>query len=230
MIKINAIWITFFVIFIASFLLSVVFGLMSTKLEQSEAYSFKRHFPCELHFTKKSSFNSIHNVMSIIFVLASFGPLCLSISQLSNLGDIGVFCILIASISGLCALALGAMTIVEARYTRIHTKIAIAFFTLVFIFASLSAVFAFVIYSKDRDTKILQLIFGIVSAIIALSVILISINPKLKDWARLEAHKNEDGTTSFIRPKVFPLAFSEWLVVLLFVLANISYYIILLRI
>ena len=48
-----------------------------------------------------------------------------------------------------------------------------------------------------------------------IALLIIMINPKLRDWARLEKQVNGDGTISYRRPKVFILALSEWLTILI---------------
>ena len=41
--------------------------------------------------------------------------------------------------------------------------------------------------------------------------LLMALNPKLTKWDHLEESKNKDGTVSYVRPKISPLAFSLWL-------------------
>ena len=59
------------------------------------------------------------------------------------------------------------------------------------------------------------LIAAIVSVLLFLLSFLPLLNPKLKDYAKLEAHTLPDGSVELRRPKIFPLAASEWWEILL---------------
>ena len=63
--------------------------------------------------------------------------------------------------------------------------------------------------------RILPLIIGIITTLLSILQILIILNPKLKDWAKLEAFVDENKNINYRRPKIFILALSEWLTFLL---------------
>lgn len=73
------------------------------------------------------------------------------------------------------------------------------------------------------STGIVQIIFGVLCFVIAVAALLLIVNPKLKDWPRLECVSETDGTVSYKRPRPFVMAASEWgIIALTFLLATIS--------
>lgn len=61
----------------------------------------------------------------------------------------------------------------------------------------------------------LLILMGILCFLIALASLAILVNPKLKNWPKLEAVSETDGTVTFKRPRPFVLAFSEWILLFL---------------
>ena len=55
--------------------------------------------------------------------------------------------------------------------------------------------------------------FSIGFGLIGIFAMLVMVNPKLSNWAKLESSVDESGAIVERRPKYFVLAFSEWLVV-----------------
>ncbi len=53
--------------------------------------------------------------------------------------------------------------------------------------------------------------FSIALFVLSAFLVFLPLNPKLRDWYRLEATTNKDGSVHYKRPKIFVLAFSEWL-------------------
>ena len=73
-----------------------------------------------------------------------------------------------------------------------------------------------------------SLILGIASCVIAIAVLFLIVNPKLKNWAKLEVETDGDQKT-YKRGKVFILAFTEWLILLLSVVGEIIFFLTLIK-
>ena len=65
------------------------------------------------------------------------------------------------------------------------------------------------------------IIFAVAFGLIGLFTMLIMVNPKLANWAKLESSVDESGAIVEKRPKYFVLAFSEWLVVFTGVISSV---------
>lgn len=61
----------------------------------------------------------------------------------------------------------------------------------------------------------MTIFMGIVCFIIALVSLGILVNPKLKNWPKLDAVAETDGTVTYKRPRPFVLAISEWALIIL---------------
>ena len=70
---------------------------------------------------------------------------------------------------------------------------------------------------SEKETAVFVL--SIMQFAISLTVVFILVNPRLKNWAQLEKVVGKDGGSSLKRPKPFVLAFSEWIIIFLSVLA-----------
>jgi len=53
-------------------------------------------------------------------------------------------------------------------------------------------------------------IVGAFAFILMLANVILAFNPKLKDWDKLTEDKNMDGSITYVRPKISPLAMSLW--------------------
>ena len=73
-----------------------------------------------------------------------------------------------------------------------------------------------------------SLVLGIVSGVIAIAVLFLIVNPKLKNWAKLEV-EGEGEEKTYKRGKVFILAFTEWLILLLSVIGEIIFFLTLIK-
>ena len=61
----------------------------------------------------------------------------------------------------------------------------------------------------------LLILAAVLCFLIALASLGILVNPKLKNWPKLDAVSETDGTVTYKRPRPFVLAFSEWILLFL---------------
>ncbi len=199
------------------FLIIYLVNIRSFKDEYGDKFSFLRHFPFELDQEKKGDRKFIYRAM-LILVFALMG-----VSYVLALKDYFQYTTLtyvIAIFGILSYLSLFFLAIIDTRFVKIHLLIfglnflstlvnvlSIAFFA--FYFIDWKFPFAF-----NFPSWVGYLVFAI-ALVFIVSLLIIMFNPKLRDWARLEKQVNSDGTIAYRRPKVFILALSEWLTILI---------------
>ncbi len=77
-----------------------------------------------------------------------------------------------------------------------------------------SAVAVIICFNAREHVGALAIVFAVLFALVGLFAMLIMVNPKLANWAKLDSSIDESGAVVEKRPKYFVLAFSEWLVIL----------------
>ena len=80
---------------------------------------------------------------------------------------------------------------------------------------------AIIFYNKTEGVVGAPWVFLTLVGILGLAALGFLLNPKLAQWAELNATMEKDGSVVTSRPRPFPLAFTEWVLVLINVLATI---------
>lgn len=65
---------------------------------------------------------------------------------------------------------------------------------------------------------------SIISYLLAFFALLLALNPRLSKWSMMDKIEQQDGSIIVLRPKIFVLAVTEWLLILLNVLIMINAY------
>ncbi len=199
------------------FALTLSFGLSAQK-EAKISYRFSQYFPYELFQGKKNYTLPARVFAGLTATSLLFGPiygmvfLPSSAFLLSNLGFLWFLCALTD-----CAAALiYALTWIPLSKEKLHLSL---FFAESATLSILHSAYFFFFFSGYRKGALVNgnplLIAAIVSVLLFLLSFLPLLNPKLKDYAKLEAHTLPDGSVELRRPKIFPLAASEWWEILL---------------
>ena len=105
------------------------------------------------------------------------------------------------------------INLIEPKFIRQHTLISTIYLASCFGILAMISIFGILLFTTTG--RILPLIIGIITTLLSILQILIILNPKLKDWAKLEAFVDENKNINYRRPKIFILALSEWLTFLL---------------
>lgn len=206
--------------YLATFLLFLIIYLVnvrSFKDEYGDKFSFLRHFPFELDQDKKGDHKFIYRAM-LILIFALMG-----VSYVLALKDYFQYTTLtyVISIFGILSyLSLFFLAIIDTRFVKIHLIIFGLNFlsTLVNILSIIFFAFYFIdwkIPTAFDYPNWLGYIIVAFAILFVITLLIIMFNPKLKDWAKLEKQVNGDGTISYRRGKVFILALSEWLTILI---------------
>lgn len=206
--------------YLATFLLFLIIYLVnvrSFKDEYGDKFSFLRHFPFELDQDKKGDHKFVYRAM-LILIFALMG-----VSYILALKDYFKYTTLtyVISVFGILSyLSLFFLAIIDTRFVKIHLIVFGLNFlsTLVNILSIIFFAFYFIdwkIPTAFDYPSWLGYIVVAFSIIFVIALLIIMFNPKLKYWAKLEKQVNSDGTISYRRGKVFILALSEWLTILI---------------
>lgn len=189
-------------------------------LNKKKGYSFRSYFSYEM-FTEEKSFPNI--LLRIIEALAVLSFLLSgAFGLISEGGDMNLslyfmaFCFLglVASLSHYF------LSFIDLSYAKAHFALFFVEIAALILFSAMNGFYFSSIYRNLGEPSFL--LIAILSFLYLLLALLILVNPKMKDWAKLEKKTNEKGETSYIRPKRFVLPYSEWVIYFLLILANIT--------
>lgn len=220
MIEFNLIWLIALLIYASSFLVFIVVNLLKIRKEK-DYFSFTNYFPFE--FMKKGKID----ILLYLFIGLSFLPFIVIFPSFSDMGDLLIFNIVIACVFGLSSLLIGAIYKISTQYLKTHIQLSTFLIAASFLSSALVALHFFLNYAtlaKFGGRAIIYLICGIIASLLAILVLVLSFNPKLKNWAQLDVRSSEDGSI-ISRPKFFSLAYSEWISILIIYLSEILFFI-----
>lgn len=210
-----------------SLLLLSFFGIVFTaklfaKPVDEHKVSFMRMFPFEMAKTAEN-YGKFYSFSTYLFSGICFTPIIVIVegtSKLSNLNPLSIFIACLLGLTGLCFIFLNIfdVTHVKAHLTLFGIFASLTLLTSVLI--SFRGIIAYDLCLKHGSQELILLITGILSGVVALLCLLIMLNPKLKLWARLDQIDGE-----YVRPKRFPLAYSEWGLLLALFITEVLYFI-----
>ena len=193
------------------FLFYFILASSNFVVTHKKKFSFLTDFPYETFEKKRNHLGGLR-----VFIAFLVSEVLVSASMFVNFYDASPDLIGLLILSALLTVVMIFLVI------RIHTlsagreKIHLTRFYLMglglVLLSSVNGIL-FLNLSKGRESETAVLVLSIIQFVLALSVVFILINPRLKDWARLEKVVDEDGGTSLKRPKPFVLAFSEWIII-----------------
>jgi hypothetical protein len=192
-----------------SFALSLLFPLFGKRNGHRE-YAFLSYFPYELFETSREPFFLTGRIFEGLYLAAILlSTDCLFLPGYEDLSfSIMVVIFYVAAVLGTLAL-----TLVSASFPKQHLALFFLTAAAMGLKDAVAGYYLVAIYKYTLEGYALAL--AIVLFVIALAYALLLLNPKLKDWAKMKAVANPDGTVSYVRPRPFVLAASEWLFVFL---------------
>ena len=210
-----------------SILLVSFFGVIFTakflaKPVDQYKVSFLRMFPFEMAKTAENN-GKFYSFSTYLFSGLCFTPILVLVEGTSKLANLNPLSIFIACLLGLAGLCFVFLNIFDVTHVKPHLTIFGIFAALTLLTSILVSVRGFVAYDlfmKHGSTELILLITGVLSGVVALFALVIMANPKLKLWAKLDQVDGE-----YVRPKRFPLAYSEWGLLLALFLTEILYFI-----
>lgn len=230
MIAVNLVWIFFLVAFAGVFIALLVFSIFRLKHVEEENRSFMRYFPSEL-IKDKIPGASYYRVLLYIFSGLCFAPVFVVLPLLNEFGGLGALAMIVAFLYGIEGIVMVSLFLFHIRYTNTHTILSTVYMAASFLVNGLTTLYAFLTYSswnKIGKAHVLTLVMAILAGLLAICSLVITLNPKLKNWAQLV--KVQDGEeTKYRRPKIFWLAFSEWLLILVNFVGEIAFFLTIIR-
>lgn len=186
----------------------IVSGCIGHKKSAKRGYSFLSEFPFELN-----EGHDLASQVSRIAVYASAASLALSSSSLlwdSDFYPYLTFALIIAILGLLKAVGFVFLFKIPAYNCKPHILVSVLYFAFNAILCAFEGIFFLNLRSASEATALV--LMGCEFAL-ALLLCLLSVNPKLSSWTKMETIGNADGTIDVVRPKPFVLAFSEWLAI-----------------
>ena len=216
------IWIVSVALILFSFLGIVLSALLFTKPVDEQKVSFMRIFPFEAARSEGKN-AKYYNFSLYLFSGLCFSPIILLIKEQSRLSKLQPLSILIACILGLAALCFVFVNVFDVTHVKPHLSLFIIFASLTILSSTLiftRGLTAYTIFMNHGKVEYLFLVTEILAGLSTLFSLMIVLNPKLSSWAKLDY---EDG--NYVRPKKFPLAYSEWGLLLALFINEIIYFI-----
>lgn len=214
----NNIIIAFFIGHVVFFGLYLFFSLLNYKNITKMNYNFRNHFPYEFNFEDDFRIN----LPGKIALLASLTCSIIFYIFFKNNYNNGyyVFVMIMGIIN---VISIGAIAFIDLRSTRAHLLMVVINVVSSFIIPSSIAINASIEYTTYKSVS--GLVIAIISVIFCFIIFILMMNPKLTKWAKLDEIKAPDGAISYIRPKYFVLAYTEWILIFYSLLVELLVYI-----
>ena len=211
MIQIGPFWIITIASYVGVFLIFLTILLIKNRA--SKKFNILQYFIEEI-ISSNDKLSYPLKIAQYAFVIPSALPIFLVAFNYSVFGNFLFVESIIAAVLLLLSLLNIIMSYIPVRNVKPHSVVTTVHLTTTLLMSALTSfngIYFFYLYQSQSTGGVYQLILGIVSIIFTILMILIIFNPKLKTWYLLESEVEEDGTIATKRPKIFPLAFSEWL-------------------
>ena len=214
-------WIVSLALFLLSFAGIIFSAFLFFRPFDEYDFSFMRVFPFEVIRTAEK--NAKYYTFPIyLFSGMCFSPLILIGEGMGKLVALNPLSIIIACAFGLAGLCFVFVNVFDVTHTKAHIILftIFAFLTLLGgVLTTVRGIIAFDLLSKHGSKEYLLMISYILSELVTVFVLVIMLNPKLRLWAKLDKVEDE-----YVRPKRFPLAYSEWGLLLSLFIIEISYF------
>jgi len=220
MIEINLIWILIVVLLLGCFAFLAFFTIFGKK--ENDEFSLLSHFPNEL-VDNNPKFAKVY--MPFLYALAAlmFSPIFVILPNITSFGDLRYLPILISCLFGLEGFAFIMLHFYKVKFTKIQAILSAILMLLSLLTSLLVVVFSTSTLKwlyKMNEPIGLQIVGVVLSGLTSLGSAFLAINPKLKDWAKLKEVEGEEGI--YERPKIFILAFSQWISFSLSIIAELA--------
>lgn len=204
-------WIAAIVILSLSFLGMFIFGLSNYQETFKTKFSVLNMFPYELSFHNQGQTLIFYRFFLYLYVAFSLTPSLLMVSKFFQFPGYMSYLIMISIVFVINAVVLLTMHIIQAKFVRLHTLIATTYLALSILGAGAVSIVLFNLYISNNQIDVNYLVLGVLEAVAGFALLVVMLNPRLRNWAEMNTEENEDGTVVVTRPKIFILALSEWL-------------------
>ena len=205
-------------VFIFALFLFLAFYFVSSalyKFRHKQKYHFYQMFPYELNYPSVFKDNPYGN---ILFILG-----CVAVSAFYILNPLDSIYRIMAIVAAIIFTALlVCLLLIPLYYLRTHMFLSVGIMVLPIALTMFNFFLAFNKYKIETDQIQIALciISMVLSGIMALTSVLLILNPKLTFKIYLE--KADDGSESLRRPKIIYLALTEWCSIFIFFLSPLA--------
>lgn len=216
------VWIFTTSAFVVTFIALVLIAMFLTEPFDNINFSFKRVFPFEVP-EHLNSFSSIYKVIMYLFSAMCFAPLFTLLNNSNGFQDLLPITIINVCVFGLAGICFIFIHFFNVTHVNAHLRLFIGFLCLSLLGNALTAINGFIRYKtclEHGENPLILPICGGFAALFTILLLVVALNPKLLTWARLDKVEGEEN--KYVRPKKFPLAYSEWLVFLFLFVGELS--------
>jgi len=204
-------------LFIIGLTLFVVFIFVSKLLyykRHETKYSILRMFPYEFNYPNVFKNNLYGNLFLILGAIAT-----MAFYDFASFKDLYSYAAIVLSI--LLTMLVILLLLMPLKYLRSH--IIISILSMVFSLALVAFNFftAFNLYKNDvyGYNKVVAIVSMVISALLALVMLVVVLNPKLTYQIYANKVVDENGNEKLERPKVIVAALSEWVTIIVYFLS-----------
>lgn len=208
-----ALFILGIVFFMSFYLVSAVFY----RRRHETKYHFYQMFPYEFNYPRIFKDNLYGNVLMIIA--------CISVLAFYQLNPIrNTYSIIAIILSIVSAMLVVVLLLFPIRYLRTHLIVSSV---MMIVSATLPLFNFFLAFSEYKVAlegidKALCIVSMVISALLALSMLLLILNPKLTFKIYMDKVFDENGNELLKRPKVIYMALNEWWSIFVFITAPLA--------
>ena len=207
-------------VFVLAIFLFIVFNVVSRifyKRRHGDKYHFYQMFPYEFNYPAVFKENPYGN---FLFIMAS-----LSIAVFYILNPYNSIYRIMALIAALAfTMILICIIMMPLYYLKTHMALSIVSMTLAMALPLFNLLMAYNQYKVEPNNmkQVLMIISMVFSGILALIMIALILNPRLTFKIYLDKETDSNGQEVLKRPKIIPLALTEWVSILVYFLSTVS--------
>ena len=203
-----------FAMFVGGYFLSSAFYYKKHDVK----YSFKRMFPYEFNYPnsfKRNIYGNIALVLSLVGVITFY----IYRMSISNSQTITIYVLVALSI--ITAAFIGCLLFMPLQFLRTHMIVSTLCMTCAFAMPALNALVGYETFKMAEvdSSKVLSIIAIVIGIILALTMVILLLNPRATYKIYLDKSVDENGNEVMARPKFIPIAFNEWWAIFTFILS-----------
>lgn len=203
----TAIQVPSFILAIFLILIILVFGINYYRIKQKRKYSFKNEFPYELAQGVGDNFKTVFHVLILVYAVALIFFTFYTLNEVQHWTSMTL---LISNV--VTALITYLIFTTNVRSMKKQMMFTAIYLVLTLLNAlSLGFYFQFFLIEGNQNAIYFYVTAYVIAAISALLIL----NPRLAKWSYMDKIEQQDGTITILRPKWFPLAYSQWALVII---------------
>lgn len=212
----NPLLLTLFIVDLALFIVFYFVSSFFYKKRHNVKYHFYQMFPYEYNYPNTFKENVYGN---IFFVLAT-----LSVTSFYIVNPLSsIYSMLAMILSIVATMVFICLLIISLRYLRTHMIISAVSMGLAFIIPLVNLFIAFNQMKVGVDiNKALVITSMVISGLIALSMTLLILNPRLTFKIYMDKENDQEGNEVLKRPNIIFMALNEWWAIFVFILSPLA--------